>query len=418
MRFGRFLRFLSLSAVLVYCFPLATQGRSVRERMTIQYLAQALKRMGEDQLARRLTEDYVRGRVHFGPVDDGNGETGRVSDGHNEVTFTQDMLLGLADQDRLLKAKPYSPTSQLIMWAVTVVHEYQHMDQEDPQGAPRWEDPAWQGTDRTVATWVRRLNDEFEGLRKQPSSKERDARMDEVRAIAQRLLAEIGSLREGVGSDIKNGSLSPGQHWLFDDSERKIRALFKTMDERKAIGQLATPASPSKVQQEGYWELVRTDVFDKLAPSDVNYTLSAGSGSITCAWRMNQDSFRFTATWTPPPHQIHPGDRVPIDVAVKLDQNAGDQYSANGTFSLWFDQPDCEPGSVIRPIGLKGEHGESPAMALSHRLGSPVPPAVRVYLEGKPLPTGTKGARIALLAAAYNGRNAGIRYIYEWKTPW
>jgi hypothetical protein len=174
--------------------------------------------------------------------------------------------------------------------------------------------------------------------------------------------------------------------------------------------------SPDLPSATGYWELTKTDVFDKLAATDTNYGVTILSNSISCTWSMGPDVFTFTSSWTTPPTQIRPTDKVPMNLSVKLDQNIGSQYSANGNFDVFFDRPECEPGSVIAAIGLKGAQGETGSFTISH-LTSTVSPPVQVFINGKDLPAGAPGARIALMVVAYNGRSVGVRYIYAWKTP-
>ena len=99
-----------------------------------------------------------------------------------------------------------------------------------------------------------------------------------------------------------------------------------------------------------------------------------------------------------------------MQLAVSV-TNQGDQYSANGEFALFFDRPEIEPGAVIAPISLKGDKGETGYIQFTHKAGVPPSPAasLQVYIDAKTLPAGSKGARIALLASLYNGRNAGYR---------
>lgn len=393
--------------------------QATRERLTVRWLSKALIRMGEKQLANRLMDDYfVNKRVHFRAMNsrDMNAETGPARSGVNEVTFSSDMLF-IADLDRVLQKRPYGDRSQLISWAVTIFHEYQHMDQKNPQNLPKWEDPAWKATDKLVSDWSKRLESEYLAASRLPLSKERDAKISEIKDVIQRLNSEIASLREGIDLNLANHSLTADQSWLLDDTQRRLKSILATMEKKSNLEQLQPP-KPANTKKGGSWNLVQTKPFDQLAPSDVNYSLTASDGTITSGWRQNNDVFKFTSKWTSPPKQILPTDKVKISMTITIVANAGDQYSANGTLSIWFDRPECEPGSVISPIGLRGDKGESGNIAVTHKLGVPAPTGIDVYIDGKALPTGTPGARIALMVCAYNGRNAGYRYIYEWKDSW
>ena len=86
------------------------------------------------------------GSVLFYSVD-GNGETDPGIIRNNRIILSESML-NVAEADRLLNVNPYSDTSPLIGYALTVVHEYVHIDQTLPMNFPRWEDPAWYVSDQ------------------------------------------------------------------------------------------------------------------------------------------------------------------------------------------------------------------------------------------------------------------------------
>lgn len=401
-------------------------GQSSREQLTIRWLAKTLNRMGETKLAKRLMEDYYTHKsVRFGSIKDeygrvmdANAASGRGANGKNEIIFNESMLSRTGDQDRLLTKKPYGASSSLISDAMTVVHEYVHMDQQDPDNKPAWEDPAWQTSDRTLNNWVKKIEAEYNAARNMPASKEKTAKLTELADILKKLNAELAVTREAIHNNIANESLSPNQKWLLDDTEKRIQLMKEAFKKYEDIAKLG-PQQPPQKKDPGYWELVSEQAFDKLAASDINYSLTAGSGSISARWSQNNDVFKVTATFTPPPKQIRPGDRFPIQLSVAV-SNQGDQYSASGEFAVFFDRPEIEPGSVIAPVSLKGDKGESSYIQFTHKQGVlPSPSAsMQVYIDAKTLPTGSKGARIALLASLYNGRSAGYRYIYEWKENW
>jgi len=179
------------------------------------------------------------------------------------------------------------------------------------------------------------------------------------------------------------------------------------------------PESPSAKKDKGYWEIVSVQVFDKLNPGDNNYSLSAGDGTLKTNWKQNNDVFNITATYTAPPKKIYPSDKIPVTMSVSV-TNSGDQYSGNGDFALFFDKPDIDPGFVSAPISLTGDKGITGYIKFSHKPGSTPSPAatMNVFINGSSLPTGTKGAKIALIASLYNGRIAGYKYVYEWRDSW
>ena len=412
VHFGfRLLAIALLLCGLAACLASPFQSRAERERLTVRWVGKALARMGEQRLADRFLKDYFENkRVHFAPMDgrEENANTGANKKGINEVTFS-DAMLGVGDQHKLLQQDMFRGSTQVLLWAITVAHEYQHMDQKNPQNLPPWEDPAWRATDRMVADWTKRLQSEYEQLVKQPGTKGRDAKIDPIKAIIQRLKSEIGNLSEGADLNIKTKKMSPDVKLTLDESLARMNSVLAAMDKRKAVGALAPPKPKDK--KGGWWEQISAEPFDKVAATD-NYMLTASDGSFTAKWWMGDDRFSFKATWTSPPKRILPTDKIKIDASVTMIENVGDYYSANGAFAVWVDRPDCEPGFVISPyMGIAN-------LNISHKASIPVPPPTSGVLDGSKLPTGTKGAKVAFMVFVGNGRNGGYRYIYEWKDGW
>lgn len=406
---------------LFFLSPLYSQN--TREITTIRWLTKTLIRMGEPGIAKRLSEDYYKNKtVRFGFIktSEGNAETGPGLNGKNYITLSDNMLAA-ADLDNFLKNRPYGDKSNLIGDAMTVVHEYIHMDQTVPMNFPRWEDPAWQKTDKTLNNWVKKIEAEYNALRKTPESKEKTAKLNELVDIIKKLNAEAVSVRNSIEGNVKNKSLSPNQRWLIDDTDKRIKAMLDAQKKYVDIGKLI-PESPSAKKDKGYWEVVQVVAYDKLATGDNNYSLSAGDGTLKAKWSLANDVFDITASYTVPPKKIYPSDKIPVTISVTVN-NSGEQYSASGDFALFFDRPEIEPGSVISPISLKGKIGKKDItgyIAFTHKPGIPPNPAssVDVMIDGASLPTGSKGAKIALIAVLYNGRAAGYKYVYEWRDSW
>lgn len=398
--------------------PVTPLPQNTREIITIRWLSKTLIRMGEAATAKRLVEDYYTNRrIRFADMNsaDGNAETGIGTSGHNEITLSS-ALLNTAEQQELLEKRPYGPSSNLINDAMTIIHEYVHMDQTMPMNYPRWENPAWQKTDRTLNNWVKKIEAEYNAARKLPASKEKTDKLTELSDIVKKLKAEAVSVRNSITGNVKNKSLSAGQNWLIGDSEKRLNKLTEDQKKYETVEKMV-PQPSAKAKNSGYWEIVDKKAFDKLSPNDNNYSLTAGDGSVTTKWWMGDDRMEFTATYTVPPNRIYPTDKIPFSIAVSV-SNKGDYYSASGNVAVFFDNPDIEPGSVSSPIGLKGGKDTTGYIQVFHKPGmSPAPASsVNVFITGSSLPTGRAGARIALIVAVYNGRNAGYRYTYEWKT--
>ncbi len=383
-----------------------------RERTTIRWIAKTLDRFGERTLAERLIRDYhTTKRVRFGELEDANAETGRVSGVGNVMVLSAKNMLAEADNPKRLQQRPWGPSSRLVPYAVTALHEYVHMDQTLPQNFPRWENPAWEAVDRATARWAARLEKELDALLKQPPGPQRDAKLLEIRDLAARLESECGSLHAAVQQNNQNGTLNTTHRWAFPDTVAKLKAL------RNSAPPPASPPAASKAVA-GRWEMVSEIAFQGLAPSDTNYSISVSNGTATMGWSLGTDVFRFEARWTPPPKTIRPEDVVTLDLSVAMLENAGDAYSANGSAVIWIDRPECEPGAVIQPVQLKLPPGEQGALrGISHKAGVPPSPPIRLVIDRDVLPKGAPGHRFAIIVAVYNGRNAGYRYVYEWKSP-
>lgn len=393
--------------------------QETRERITVRWLVTTLKRMGETRIANRLADDYYnkkRIRFEFIPSSDGNAMTdpGIIRD--NRIILSESML-NIAEADRLLKVNPYSETSPLISYALTVVHEYVHLDQTLPLNYPRWEDPAWQVTDKTLSAWVKKVEAEYHNTRKLPSSAGRTAKLKELKNIIRRLQIEVANTRNSINANVANGSLSAGQQWLLNDSEETLKKLQKAIFDYESLEKVGTQ-QPTGLKDPGYWELTETVFYDNSGGS-TNYSLSAADGTLKAKWSLANDLFDVTANYSSPPRQIRPGSKTAITLSVSVN-NKGDAYSANGDLAIYFDKPEVEPGVVISPIGLKNEKGLGGGIAFTHKPGIPPSPAssLQVYIDASTLPKGKKGDRIALLVSLYIGRSAGCKYIYSWKDNW
>lgn len=405
--------------------PLLAQNN--REIVTIRYLTKTLIRMGEPGLAKRLSEDYYTNKtVRFGFIESakGNAETGpgiilpsQSMNKKNTITLSENML-NSADIDRILKDDPYGSSSTLINDAMTVVHEYVHMDQTLPLNYPRWEDPAWQKSDKTLSAWTKRIEAEYNAARRLPESAKKTEKLAELNKIIDKLAKEAMFMRDAISGNEKNKSISRNQRWLLDDTDKRLKALKDSQKKYEDIGKLIPP-SPSAKKDKGYWEMVSWQAFDRLNPGDNNYSLSAADGTLKAKWALNRDVFDIAATYTVPPKRIYPSDRIPMQISVSV-SNSGEEYSANGDFAFFFDNPDIEPGFVASPISMVDAKGKAGYIKFSHKAGIPITPAssMDLTLDGSKLPTGVKGKRIALLAVLYNGRCAGYKYVYEWKDSW
>lgn len=383
---------------------------------TVHWIARALTRMGETQLAERFLNDYYeRGVIHFvdpSVLEGDNAKTGVSTNLVNEMDLSND-ILRVGGQNDYLLAKPYGENSLLIPATVTVFHEYQHMDQTVPTGSPRSEEPAWTATRQAVERWTGKIRQEYEYWMTQPDSIQRSEALAEILDIAKRLKSEVGSWADSMRTNKENGLLSSGYAL---GQEPLLRSLDQLITESQAAVASATPAGGVPKITEPSWVMVRMVKYES-SPPNRHYRWSIGSQAITMHWGMGGDVFAFNCTWSAVPRVIRPSDVFPFEMSVAMLTNEGERYSANGAFSVYWDSPDVRPGSVIRPQGLSGPNGASSNLGISHNARIPVPPKQSLVLTGAALGAGQPGQKIALVVEAYNGRAVSIHYIFEWKTP-
>lgn len=389
---------------------------------TIRYIARSLDRFGEKALAQRLLKDYfLENRVSLKPLDS-NEENAYVTqddNGRNVMVIT-DNALEIARSEKLIAKRPYHSGSSLLTWTLTVYHEYIHMDQILPETIPKFEDPAWQATDKAIERWTKLLENELAAALGKPVSATRKEEVQQILDAIVALKSELGTFDNDVLNGVANGILSPGQKWTYLTSLTKLRELEKKAKAAMAAtappASTTNPATPPLKPGEKAWVRISVKEYNEPSPNE-NYSYNASDGQVQMRWGMGTDTWHFTCTWDKPPRVIRKTDKIPITMSIKVDKNVGESYSANGAFVLVWDRPEVEPGVTIDGSLLRGAKGEKSVLNVTHRMGVPPEGPVTVYIDGSTLPNGMDGAQIALLADVYNGRSSGVKYIYEWKVP-
>ncbi len=389
---------------------------------TIRYIARSLDRFGEKAVAQRLLKDYfLENRVSLQPLDS-NEENAYVTqdDSGRNVMVITDNALEIARSEKLIAKRPYHSGSSLLTWTLTVYHEYIHMDQIEPETIPKFEDPAWQATDKAIERWTKMLDTELAAALAKPVSATRKEEVQQILDATVALKSELGTFDNDVLNGVKNGILSPGQKWTYLKSLANLRDLEKKA--KAGMTAIAPPATttttstPPLKPGEKAWVRVSVKEYND-QPSGGNYSYTVADGNAQMRWSMGTDTWHFTCTWDKPPRVIRKTDKIPITMSIKVDKNVGESYSANGAFVLVWDRPEVEPGVTIDGSLLRGAKGEKSVLNVTHRMGVAPEGPVTVFIDGSTLPNGMDGAQIALLADVYNGRSSGVKYIYEWKVP-
>jgi hypothetical protein len=181
-------------------FPVPEEARRV---------AELLRRMGRGDTANRFEADIRSGRASFGNLGGGvNGQTGAniLWGNANTNTFNNEM------RNQLRPNTPFrSPV--LIGWALTVEHEYVHMDQSRPAQTPQFENKAWAHSLEVCQSWIRSVRSEMTRAGLEPDSPEKSARLRELQGIMEGLRAAHDDAINGIREGIQGGTIDPRGPW-------------------------------------------------------------------------------------------------------------------------------------------------------------------------------------------------------------
>jgi hypothetical protein len=401
-----------IAAMVLATLFAATVWGSDREDNTVRMIARTLDRLGESKIAKRLIADHFeRQRIHFGNV----GRKGEMAEtwsplsGPNQMRLSH-QYLAIADNPRRNVERPWSGSSMAVSGALTVLHEYVHMAQTNPDNVPKYEDPAYKASDAALARWAAQLESDWKRLRALPAGPTRDRELRDLLDLSSAVLSEAGLFKSAIVENQTRRKINFGLKLKVEQTVLNLRKLVSEM--RKSSAGATKPVVPSTPSFG--WVRVERKLFDQ-KPVDSNYVLDASFGTISWMWTLNNDAFGFTATWTEPPEFVPSGELIKMRIGCHITKNVGADYSANGAFTVWVDDPAVEPGSVIRPFQLTSADGSSPHFAMSHKPAvTSQPNAKEFWVDPKTLPSGKAGARFAIVVDAYIGRTAGARYVYEW----
>jgi len=342
--------------------PATTQDDKAEADYAIQAIARTLKRLGEDKVAERLLRDYKakKPRIDFAPHTDGtNAKTGaRYWAVFGENTMTLHIsVLGLALRRRALDKDPYAWTSTLVQWAMTVYHEYVHMDQIRPGLKAEFEDPAWRESDAALVRWVDRMVMEYARLAPQPDSPAKRQAMEEIAKILRHLKSEITTLQSGVKGNIADGVMTAGYAWKSPLAMRRVDAIIGMIEKQLPSAASAakpkrptpprSPVAPSGPPARPAWTKAGSTELEPVSsmyrPRDDKWyqfgrpQLSAGGTERSWHWveppsGSCQGDVAISSTWTQPPGRLVPGDKLRLTLAVRASasQNCGGQAVQGG----------------------------------------------------------------------------------------
>lgn len=283
-------------AVLFFIPCLQALADESRQDTAITMVAKTLGRLGEKDLAKRFLDDYFNnGQVKIEAlggegVNAETGPEGLFGSGKNVMTL-DDSILKQADMKRIWEKRPYSKALDTVGWAVTVYHEYIHMDQKNPQNIPRDEDPAWQETDRAIARWCERLRNELDNLKNEPASGMKGDKLQELEDILLHLQSQSGLFKEAVPRNIRDGKLSDGLTWEYPGLGTRINGIIQDVRAEIARNKSALQTTTSDTGSSGGQA---SGVFPGEPFNGMQITYSVSGASITGS----SDSHGFTTART------------------------------------------------------------------------------------------------------------------------
>ncbi|HMS55776.1 MAG TPA: hypothetical protein PKA27_10280 [Fimbriimonadaceae bacterium] len=408
-RLGRFVVLGALLATVCWSFSLGLQNR---EETAIKWIARTLNRLGEPALANRLWTDFRKGRIRFVQPSELDGDNAQVSqDSKGNFIELNNFALQVADQEKLLGVNPYGPKSiNLVMISATLVHEYVHMGQVKPSLTPKFEDPAWQYSDKNYKRWYQRLKGELEAAKKLPPSAERTKKVSEIVNLLNRLAESAQGDAAELPSKIGD-YLSTGLSWnLLSGLPQSILKTAKEGESWLAAAVKSAPTtSATTVPKGGAWVLLRVDSGAPPPRNDydqLGFTFTTSPGSAQGSWHRGDDpSIRtnLKMTWNAPPAVIEPGKEFTVTFNPS---DSGSSPGASGFVSVATALYFCK--ALEAPWEFKGQG--RPAYAA---LGEPMKPQTVTYTAPAGVPNNVMAFQVNTGTSLIGGWIHNYLYVYK-----
>lgn len=184
--------------------------------LSVRNVAATLRAMGRDDVADQMTSDFQRGRIQLG--DPGSRAItappviipGVTNRSHNVMTLEARQLEVECNTYRTDQNPVQDGTMN---WALTVVHEYVHMGQDNPQQEPRHENAGWWQAIHENESWMRRVMSQTSAAEKMPNSPEKIARLRELNRQLELLQGvQVGTVNS-LQSEISEGHVGRDVDW-------------------------------------------------------------------------------------------------------------------------------------------------------------------------------------------------------------
>lgn len=423
---------LCLSALLLALGPAVVMGQKPSDAAhSVELVAKTLERFNESVLADRFRADFATNRVRFDETEAGTNAS--VTGTGGPETNVLHLPPSMAELHKRVKPdRPYNPNSSvdLVGLSLTLVHEYVHMDQQNPDMTPEFEDPAWRKTEEALVRWSGKIAGELDMAATASKSPDRTAKLQELADLLRLLRSASGSLDVGavqggavpgwgewVGSLFQaHNFLTPGQSWQFGSTTHWIEQMLRRIQEVEP-GIVPDDLLPDvKVPAGGAWVQTRVGVWSD-NPTLQNYIDEARVGP----YQVNQ----VVAPGVVRVHSVNPFlEGAPVD-SMEIRWSVPAMVSPGEP--LKFTATGRDTGSTLTPRGSFVQC--EPSIYMSSNMtdwsGHAINRGALVHTAGQEaqtktweLPTPAKGAATVFslhLSAGSGFWGKYVDYWYEWR---
>jgi hypothetical protein len=275
------------------------------QTVTIDLIAATLRRLGDAGTAADLQKDFKRGVIRFTSLGGAgvNAETGQEG-GRNVMDIEASLIDRIAGLEKVLRKRPYGPSSVLVDVALTVRHEYVHMRQVKPDNVPEFEDPAYLEVGGTLRRWLRKLEAERTVLLARRPSATRTKDLAELSDLVAQLGPLTASMREAYERNVSEGKVSADLPVGFDQVAVRVTSLQASLGGPTTTATGAGRASSTTVTPStttiGDLRSTLPGTWKWFVNGDVTFaadgTLRQPAAGLTGTWRI--DGTRVVITWS------------------------------------------------------------------------------------------------------------------------
>lgn len=332
--------------------------RTLQPPLALQNVATTLRTMGRADLADRLIRDYGTAKVRLG--DPGSRATTSPPIIVPLVTNRRDNIMTL-DKKQLTTQCDTKGTDRnavtdgTLGWALTVVHEYVHMEQDNPTQTARFENAGWREAVHENQSWMRSVMSKVSEAERMPNSAAKVARLRELSRQLELLRVVHQATINDLKEEIAAGHVGAGQEWPTIEAgtsadlngvvasantlvaanikntrdtiariERELAGTAAGARSKPAPSQKPQPAPPPKaelpaLQTAGRWVLETKPIYTRPADAATVTGIVTTSTGFRGTVAMNDGPSELWATFTPPPSSLKPGEVLTIDLSTNYD---------------------------------------------------------------------------------------------------